>query len=228
MKITALSAQIRNPDRVNVSIDGKYRFSLDISQVIDLGVKVGRDITEQDLADLEQESQFGKLYSRTLEWLLLRPHSSREVRDYLYKKTLSTKFMPKPTRGKRSAEQRIIEKPGYAIDITERVFLRLQAKGYINDETFARWWVENRNAKKGSSLRKLGVELRTKGVESTIINSVLQESDRNDQSELAKLIQKKRNKYPDDQKLMAYLARQGFSFDDIKTALQNQNDEYIA
>ena len=58
-KITALSVQTRNPNRVNVSVDGKYRFSLDISQVTDLGVKVGRCVTAVELAELEAESQFG-------------------------------------------------------------------------------------------------------------------------------------------------------------------------
>src|SRR5699024_6241021 len=68
MKITALSAQVRNPDRVNVSIDGKYKFSLDITQIVDFGIKVGRELTETELVELEQASQFGKLYSSLLEY----------------------------------------------------------------------------------------------------------------------------------------------------------------
>ena len=42
---------------------------------------------------------------------------------------------------------------------------------------------------------------------------------RGDGDELSKMIEKKRAKYPDEQKLIAYLARQGFSYDDIKSAL---------
>ena len=81
MKITNLTAQQRDPNRVNVSVEGKYRFSLDIAQIVSLGVKVGREYTEQELAELEQESQFGKLYARALEYFLMRPHSAREVQD---------------------------------------------------------------------------------------------------------------------------------------------------
>ena len=66
MKITNLSTQQRDPNRINVFVDGKYRFSLDVSQVVSLGVKVGREYDEQELAELEQESQFGKLYGRAL------------------------------------------------------------------------------------------------------------------------------------------------------------------
>lgn len=209
MKITAIAAQARNPDRVNISIDGKYRFSLDILQLSELGIKVGRELTDQELADLEQESQFGKVYTRALEYALMRPRSQREMRDYLYKKT-------RDTRTKTGAL-----KKGVSPELTGRVFDRLLEKGYMNDEKFARFWVENRNVRKGSSLRKLSAELTAKGVDKTIIDEVVSESDRSDHDELQKIIAKKRNKY-DDQKLMAYLARQGFSYDDIKEAMASE------
>lgn len=211
MKITSISAQIRNPDRVNVSIDGKYRFSLDISQVTDLGVKVGREVSDEVLAELETESQFGKLYSRALEYSLMRPHSVREVRDYLYRKTLSTKY--------RDKKGEVREREGYSPALSTRVLEKLQRKGYVDDEQFARWWVENRNQSKGISLRKLSAELRAKGVAVDIIEQAITHSNRIDQEELAKIIAKKRSKYRDDQKFMQYLARQGFGFDEIKSAL---------
>lgn len=214
MKITGLSAQIRNPDRVNVSIDGKYRFSLDISQVIDLGVKVGRELDEAELAELETESQFGKLYARAVEYSLLRPHSVREVRDYLWRKTLATKY--------KNKKGEVKEKLDYSPTLADQVLQKLQQKGYVDDERFARWWVENRNVAKGTSLRKLSAELRAKGVSGDIIEQVMAQTDRSDDDELSKLLAKKRDKYADDQKLVAYLARQGFSYDDITEAMRSK------
>lgn len=214
MKITALSAQVRNPDRVNVSIDGKYLFSLDIAQVTDLGVRLGRELDDAELAELEGESLFGKLYARTLEYVLLRPRSQREVGDYLRRKTLTTKY-----KSKKTGE--ILQRDGYSVPLTERVLERLIEKGYIDDQRFASWWVENRNQRKGSSLRKLRAELLQKGVTGQIIDQTLSETDRSDEAELEKIIAKKRARYPDEQKLMQYLARQGFGFDDIRRALEN-------
>lgn len=211
MKITSLSSQVRNTDRVNVSIDGKYRFSLDISQITELGVKVGKEVSDEELAMLETESLFGKLYSLALNYSFSRPHSVRELRDYLYRKTLTTKF--------RNRKGEVREKEGYSPALTTRVLEKLQHRGYVDDEKFARWWVENRNQTKGTSLRKLSAELRAKGVNGEIINEVLVSSERNDGNELAKIIAKKRAKYPDEQKLIAYLARQGFRYDDIQAAL---------
>ncbi len=216
MKITDISQAVRNPDRVNISVDGKYRFSLDIYQLGTLGIKIGKDYSEEELLELESESQFGKLYARALEYCLMRPHSAKEVRDYLWRKTLDSKV-----RNRKTGE--ISSREGVPKDITDRVFTRLVERGYINDESFARFWIENRNQTKGTSLRKLQNELRTKGVESSVIEAVLDESSRNDEDELGKMIVKKRSKYPDEQKLIQYLLRQGFRYDDIRSAL-SQSD----
>lgn len=214
MKITSISAQVRNPDRVNVSVDGKFRFSLDIFQLTEHGVRVGKEYSEEELAVLESESSYGKLYTKSLEYCMLRPHSSREMRDYLWRKTRETKY--------KSRSGELKTRPGVAQEIATRVYDRLVEKGYIDDEKFARWWVENRNLRKGTSRRKLQAELQAKGVASAVIAAMLEDSSRNDENELAKIIAKKRVKYPDEQKLIAYLARQGFRYDDIKSALQEE------
>lgn len=216
MKITGLSSQQKDPNRINVLVDGKFRFSLDISQVTDLGIRVGKEFTDEELDEFEVESQFGKLYGRALEYCIMRPHSAREVRDYLYRKTRTTRV-----RNKRTGE--IKERPGVSAELTIRVFDKLLDKGYVDDAKFARWWVENRNQRKGTSRRKLQAELGSKGVASGIIEDALASTDRSDSDELAKIVAKKRAKYPDNQKLMQYLARQGFGYDDIKSALENQD-----
>jgi len=207
VKVTGITAQQKDKDRVNIMIDGKYRFSLDILQVGDLGLRVGKEYSEEELIELEEESQFGKLYTRTLEYCLMRPHSSREVRNYLYKKT-------RDTRTRTGAI-----KKGVSLELTERVFDRLSQKGYIDDEKFTKFWIENRNVRKGTSLRKLIAELRSKGVDQTIIDRHVSDSSRSDEDELKKVIAKKQSRYTDPQKMMQYLARQGFSYDDIKEAL---------
>lgn len=211
MKITSISAQVRDKDRVNVSVDGKYRLSLDMFQLVDLGIKVGNEYTEEELTSLEEESQFGKLYMRALEYCLMRPHSQRELRDYLYRKTRDTRTKTGDVR------------KGVSVVLTDRVFDRLQEKGYIDDEKFASFWVENRNLRKGSSQRKLSAELSAKGVDRAIIERFLFETERDDATELKKIIDKKRYRYDDEQKFMAYLAHQGFTYDDIKAALNNDD-----
>jgi len=208
MKITGLKAQVRDINRVNVFVDGAYSFSLDITQVAELGIRVGKEYTEEQLAELEDESQFGKLYTRALEYVLTRPRSQREMRNYLYRKT-------------RDAPMKNgLMRKGVSKELTERVFDRLEAKGYLDDEKFTRFWVENRNLRKGISQRKLQSELAAKGVNRAVVDRVIDQGDRLDGDEIKKIIAKKAVRYSDEQKLIAYLMRQGFSYDSIKEALR--------
>lgn len=216
MIITGITAQQKDKNRVNVMVDGVYRFSLDILQVGDLGIKVGKEYTEEELQALEVESSFGKVYTRALEYCLMRPHSAREVRDYLYRKTRTTKV-------RRRSTGELVERPGVASEVTTRVYERLVERGYINDESFARYWIENRSQTKGISHRKLQLELRGKGVESGIIDRLLRETLRSDDEEIQKVIAKKQRLYPDRQKFIQYLMRQGFSYDSVVQALSNDD-----
>ena len=211
MIITALTVQQKDKNRVNVMVDGTYRFSLDIFQVGDLGLKIGKDYTEEELQALEIESSFGKVYARALEYCMMRPHSAKEVRDYLYRKTRE--------RRTKTGEMR----PGVSSEVTTRVFDCLLEKGYVNDESFARYWVENRSQTKGVSRRKLQLELRAKGVDSSVIDRQLADSLRSDDDEIQKVIAKKQRLYPDRQKFIQYLMRQGFSYDSITRALSRDD-----
>ena len=200
--ITSISPQQKNQNRVNISIDGKYAFSLDIAQVVDLKVKVGIDITRERLAELKRASEFGKVYQRALEWSLSRPHSIREAQDYLWRK------------GR--------EKP--LVDV-ELVLSRLTEAGYIDDEKFARYWVESRFVRRGMSLKRIRLELKQKGVPDTIIEQVLGESGRSDEVEIKKIIEKKRRLYSDE-KLLKYLIRQGFNYQLAKEMLSPQTQDF--
>lgn len=210
--ITNIKQAVKNPNRANIFVNGKYRFSLDIFQLTQLNIKIGAKFSKVEIENLEQQSEFGKLYALALNYCLMRPHSEKEIRDYLWKKTLNRKL-----KNRKTGE--FYEKKGVSKLSVDQVLDRLIEKKYINDEKFARFWVENRNQRKGSSIKKLKSELFSKGVSSEIIEQILSESSRNDGEEIQKIIAKKAKKYTDEKKLIAYLARQGFSFDEIKRAI---------
>ena len=76
---------------------------------------------------------------------------------------------------------------------------------------------------KGTSVRRLKLELAQKGIENDIVERLIAENIRSDDEELQKIIVKKRRKYADDeQKLIAYLVRQGFAYEDIKRTLSEE------
>ncbi len=197
MKITAITAQVKNQERVNIFVDGKYSFSLSLDEVIKEKVRKDLEIDDGDLKRLKKVSDDGKLRARSLEWLLNRPHSIREFRDYLYKK---------------KAEPVLID--SFVGEFTKR--------GYLNEQKFAEWFSELQK-RRGKSDRAISAELFKKGIGRELVEEVLR-ADENDESQrLEQMIAKKQklNRYRDDpQKLARYLTSQGFQWSDIKIALK--------
>lgn len=206
-KITDIKQAVRNENRVNIFVDNEYSFSLDISQLVDFKLKIGTELSDEELEKYKKASAFGKLYQRTLEWVLTRPRSKKETRDHLVQKN----------RQKEKSLQ-------LEDEILEQVLLRLIEKGYVDDQKFAEYYVENRFINKGISKKRMRMELAKKGVDSNIVEKVLTDGSRNDEEEIKKIIAKKRRKY-DDEKLINYLLRQGFDFELVRNLVQSLSDE---
>lgn len=213
--ITKITAGVKDKNRVNVFVNGKFALSLDVKQTIDLGVKAGRRLNEDELQELHKASEFGKLYQRSLEWAFTRPHSLGETRDYLKRRQLKRAQL-----NRKRVQEELKPLPEIQDSAIELVIERLSERGYIDDRKFAEYYVENRFVKKGISRRRLMMELRNKRVSEDIIAVVLEESPRKDVGELAKMIQKKARKY-DEQKLIQYLVRQGFQYHDVLKAIED-------
>lgn len=197
MQITAIKAQVKNPNRVSVFVDSKYSFSLTLDELLTAKLKNGQELTTSELKKLKTISADGKLKARTLEWLMLRPRSSRELKDYLRRKEASD-------------------------ELIERLVADFQKHKYQDDRQFTIWWVEQRRTGKQRSARFIASELGAKGVDRDIISDILAENDTKDIDSLRILVAKKRKSVrfaSDEQKLIAYLARQGYSFSLIKDVL---------
>jgi regulatory protein len=202
MKITAIKQQVKRQDRYSIYGDGKYLFSFSESELLSSGIKIGQDLDESKLDELRNKAVLDKAYDRALNLISQRLRSEWEIRDYLKRKE-------------------------YEEAVRDAVVERLCTRGYINDTNFAKRWVENRRLLKLTSKRRLSQELRQKRIEDEIIKQTL-EADETDETEVLKdLIERKRKqtKYKDDLKLMQYLARQGFSYDNIKSALTSLQEQ---
>ena len=205
MRITAIKAQIKNTERVSVYLDGKYSFSLTQNQLLELKIHSGMELTEQELDDLKKASDYGKLLERSMNYVMIRPRSIRELRDYLWRKKADP-------------------------EMAEKIIAKLETRGYLGDASFARSWVRARQLTKPVSKRRLTAELIQKGVTNELIQQALGDNETEeayDETEaLRTIITKKRRqaRYQDEQKLMQYLARQGFGYDLIKSTLAENNE----
>ena len=196
MRITKITAQVKTKGRYSIFIDGKYSFSLSEPALINSGLKIGRELSEEEVGAYKDESAADKLYNRTLGLLARRPRSEWELRQYLKSKS---------------------DDPAQH----EKILNTLINMGYVNDENFARAWVETRRLLKLTSTRKLRLELMQKRIPDPIISKILKEDQTDELEVLKELIAKQRSqtRYQDDLKLMQYLTRQGFRYDQIKQAL---------
>lgn len=235
LRITDIRQAVKNENRVNIYVNGKYKFSLDVAQVVELGVKKGKAITVEELAEYKKASEYGKAYQRALEWVLVRPRSVRELREYLRRRRKLSEAKERKdswqkekeitdmvARGEDEAAERMKKKMARSgkrekYDFDELIVRRLCEKGYVDDERFAEYYAENRFVKKGISKKRLRMELVKKGVEQDVIDGVLNERDETE--EILKMIAKKRAKY-DDEKLTQYLYRQGFDYQLVRSLVR--------
>ena len=224
--VTAIKPAAKVESRVNIFINDKYCFSLEIPQVVDLHLKVGRRLTVKELNDCRHASEFGKLYHHALEYALTRPHSVKEVYDHLRNRRTrreilnqqAVKNREKTEEEKKRYNLNTKEFPLYTNQDIEAVINRLTEKGYLSDEKFAAFFVENRNYKKGISKKRIILDLRKKGISQDIIEKAFASSERTDSEEIKKIIAKKSKKYSSEQ-LISYLVRQGFDYQQSKDAV---------
>lgn len=162
-RITAIKPQVKRTDRYSIFIDEKYSFPLSANQLLNEGVRVGQELSDEDLTELQQRATLGKGYDQALNLIARRPRSERELRDYLKAK-------------------------GYQLTSCEEILNMLSEKGYVNDQDFAARWVANRRLLKATSRRKLVQELKQKGLQDDVIQAALQTDKTNEVQVLKDLI----------------------------------------
>jgi regulatory protein len=199
MKITAIKQQVKRRERYSIFVDDKYAFSLSENALLDQKITIGLEITKSELDSFKEASKLDKAYNLVLAYVARRARSEWELRDYFRRKEID-------------------EEAG------ELILARLRDFGYVNDLNFARSWVDNRRLLKPVSRRRLMLELRQKHVADDIARQVLEEDETTDRDTLKQLVERKRKqtRYQDDQKLMQYLVRQGYSYTDVKAVLHSE------
>ena len=145
---------------------------------------------------------FERFYNQALHYLSYRTRSEKEVRDKLKTKQVDPQTI-------------------------EKIIAKLKEKRFINDEEFARQWIENRIRFKPRSERLIKMELKQKGISEDIINSLIGNSNSaaTDLDSAKKLVEKRIGRVKNlpkqkiYEKLGRYLASKGFNWDTIKKAI---------
>ncbi len=194
MRITALQPQAKDAERVNIFVDGQFLLGVHALIVLTMGLRLGQELTPEQLTELRQEEALQKAVDRAMNYLSFRPRSREEVRRYLRKK----------------------ETPAELID---SVLERLDRLDLVNDHTFASFWIESRERFNPKGAQAIKNELRMKGVKRDVVDEIV--SDEQDE-ELAQRAARKKAlsliHQPDMDfntfrtRLGPFLQRRGFSY----------------
>ncbi len=195
--ITALQEQKRNRRRVSVYLDGRYAFGL--QEMTAAGLKVGQTLSPQDVERLQHQDEAEVAYERALGFLSYRPRSRAELLAYL-------------------------RRHGVPEATAEPVLQRLSGAGLLDDQAFARYWVENREAFRPRGMRALRMELRRKGVADAAIAEATQGLDEVAGAYQAALGRARRLRDLDREtfrrRMSAFLLRRGFDYDTVKETVE--------
>jgi regulatory protein len=201
--ITALVAQAGDTERVNVFIDGQFAIGISIYVMQDQRLQKGQVLSQADWERLEQAERGSQAWNAALRLLEVRPRSEQELRTRLQRK----QFLP---------EQ---------IDATIK---RLRELELLDDAQFARLWVANRQHLSPRGAQALRQELRAKGIDRQVVDTVIQNNVDADseQAACADVARKALHKYAREtdratfqRKFGAFLQRRGFSYETIKPIL---------
>ena len=204
--MTAIQSQVRDPERVSVFIDGEFAFGLARDVAESEALAVGNHLDDADLARILGSEERHKATSTALNFLAYRPRSEGEIRTRL-------------------------RKGGFSDEVIEYTLERLRDWRYVDDDDFARRWIENRSQHRPRGARLLAMELRAKGIDPMVAGEAIEEAELDEAADALELGRQRRRQLSDldpavrDRRLSAYLARRGYGFDVIRPVLEQLRKE---
>ena len=157
MKLTAKAGK---GEKIHLSVDGEYIATVNADYWFTCGLRSGSDISPEQLEELLEESNRRKMMNKALDLLSMRDYSRRELSD---------KLVTKAWEKREQKDLDLGELKQQASDICDR----LEELGLLNEERFARSYVDELLRRKHLSESGLKTALIQKGVARDIIETVL-------------------------------------------------------
>lgn len=210
--ITAIEIQDKRKNRRSIFLNGKFAIGVDESIISGLNLKVGREITEEELNNIVHAELVNQAKERALKLLDYRKRSRLEI------------------------EQKL-KKADYEQGVIDEVIQNLEELGFIDDLDFSQSWVNSRKSGKGMGKNRIKWELKQKGIDKEVLDSALLSLNSEDEYETALKSAENRwrkDKDPDirakKRRLISYLSRQGFSWETANKVVETisyNNDDLV-
>ncbi|MEG1394866.1 MAG: regulatory protein RecX [Clostridia bacterium] len=194
--ITKLTCQTKNPDRVNLFLDGEFCCGISNLLVVQQHLYETKEIDEKDLRTLIFESDKNTAFDYALNYISRYTPTKFQLRKKLFDKD-------------------------YGAVVVDYVTDKLIDYGYINDAELAKCYAEYNKEIKGKN--RIRQDLLAKHVDKSIIDEVLNEVEFDSESIFNLARKHCRNKDLDDQKYVArlvrYLQYRGYQWEEISSCL---------
>lgn len=191
--ITQIKKAKKSAKRYYIYVDGHDVLSIHEDVLIKFGLHKGMVVQPDQLLEWAQADEHTKVRQAVVRYLGYRARSVHEVRTYLARKEWDP-------------------------DICEKVIAECIEQGYLDDQAFAKAWVEGRRKRKGFGKIRLSQELKEKGISSTDIETVLIKIDEEEERQKAIELAERRYLRIQDQpwpkierRIGQYLMRRGYS-----------------
>jgi len=183
--------------RVKIYVDGQA--ALNLGEKAAASLEIGQKLPEELAGKLARADRFQQCLDAAMHYLAYRPRSESELRERLRRR-------------------------GFDSEDIDGAMVRLTELGLIEDITFTRFWVENREVFSPRSRRLTGLELRRKGVAGEVISQAVQEINDGESAYRAALSRAPRLPQSDysifHRRLGAFLRRRGFDYETINKTIK--------
>ncbi|MDY0257718.1 RecX family transcriptional regulator [Gudongella oleilytica] len=199
MKITKISPQ-KDSSRINLYVDGEFYLGLPSEAIIEFKLKKDMELDHETAQRLQCYDELQRTKSSAYKYLSYRQRTVSEMMDYLARK-------------------------GFEQQSISNVIELLKESGFLNDESFARAYVDDKTRLNDLGAYRLKAELRKKGIDKDLIKETLSDLEP-DIEHLVELVQKKySNSLTGDEnstmrKAAGFLQRKGYGYDVIKKVLE--------
>lgn len=198
-RITDITEQVKDKLRCNIYIDCRFYCGLKLETVMRYRLKTGREISFEELAEIQLESEKSEALDKALNYISATMKTESEIRKYLFKK-------------------------GYLPAVSDYVVEKMKSYGYVDDSQYGIAYAKSLSAFKGKRLIEL--KLKQKGVDDESISSALKDIDESDAavSVLKKYMKNKEVNKENLFKAFKYLMGKGFEYDTAKSAIEQLKD----
>ena len=200
MKLTIKEGKAK---KIHIYIDEEYRATVDSDYWYSEKYRNYKEINEEELTELLNSVSFRRAYNKGLDFLSRRPYGTKELIKKLCEK-------------------------GHEKEFAEKASERLLELGLLNDEEYARILANDLLERKNYSIKRIKQELAFRGIDRDIIENTIDLLDNDPVPRIIILIKKKYiNKIGDEKgrkRTVDALLRLGYSYSDIKSALNSISD----